>query len=168
MASLLNLNLQSPLQAQANTLHEEVDHRTQLVASLETARSRLSSLHNEIIKGSQESAELLKQFEQSNAAQNQQNSEDRTDENSIEALSKLAHFLMDLKKTESLEKLYPKISNLKSEARSVEADVVKLDTEVKCLKEITSQMRLLLAKKRETTKRIQESKSNIADLASKV
>lgn len=168
MASLLNLNLNSPLQAQADILREEVAHRSQHVAGLEQVQSRFSGLLTEIETSNQESAELLKQLKSNNHSNAQQNSEDSKEVNDLETLTKLVHFLMELKKAESLEKLYPKISGLKTEARKVEAEAVKLDTEVQSLKEITAQMRLLLTKKRETTKLMQESKSKITDLSSRV
>lgn len=168
MASLLNLNLNSPLQAQAEVLREEVAHRSQHVAGLEQVQSRFSGLLTEIEKSNQESKELLKQLKSNNPSSTQQNSAGPTEVNDLETLTKLVHFLMELKKAESLEKLYPKISSLKTEARKVEAEAVKLDTEVNSLKDITAQMCLLLTKKRETTKLMQESKSKITDLASKV
>jgi len=168
MASLLSLNLDSPLKAQAEVLREEVAQRSQYVAGLEQVQSRFASFLTEIEMSNQGSAELLKQLKSSNPSSAQQNSEDSTEVNKLETLTKLVHFLMELKKAESLEKLYPKISSLKNEARKVEAEAVKLDTEVHSLKEIIAQMRLLLTKKRETIKLLQESKSKITDLASKV
>lgn len=168
MASLLNLNLSSPLQTQGKTLNEEALQRSQLVASLDQSQARFSGLLAQIENDNKETTELLKQLKSNNPSGDQQNTEGLTEANHLETLTKLAHFIRELKKAESLEKLYPKISSLKTEARRVEAEAVKVDTEIKSLKEITAQMRLLLAKKRETTQLIQESKREIADLSSRV
>jgi hypothetical protein len=166
MSFLSNLSFSTSIQNQAEILQAETAHRSQLVEGLQQVQTRFTGLVTEIEKANRESAELLQQLKPSQqpTAELQAGNED----NNLETLSKLVSLVLELKRAESLDRLYPKIAELKTEARGIEAEAIKLDTEIQSLKEITAKMRALIAQRKETTQLAKESQSLIISATSKV
>ena len=166
MMLLSNVNFLSFAQKYADVLHDQTAQRDEHISGLEQVQSRFSTLIEEIEKNNQESAELLEKLRSIKKPDDQTKTEPLVEKNDLEILSKLVQFVIDLKHTESLERLYPKVSDLKTQARAVEAEAIKLDTEIKSIKGITAQARLLLSQKKATTNVVRESRSIMADVSS--
>ena len=165
---LSNVNFLSFAQKYADVLRDQTTQREEHILGLEQVQTRFSNLVGEIEKNNQESAELLEKLRSIKKSDDHAKTELPVEKNDLGILAKLVQFVIDLKHTESLEKLYPKISDLKTQARAVEAEAIKLDTEIKSLKEITAQARLLLSQKKATTNVVRESRSIMADVSSKL